>query len=88
MEYVAGVALRFMDGFIYSLPRPYRHHHLLHTLQDKFPDRNPYDPEQGFIDNHGNYLTRKEAYRLANYNGQYNRNNGCTLEKLFSEDVW
>ena len=51
---------------------------------------------QGFIDNHNNFLTRKEAFDHAKFCGQladriiYDRENGRIPGglKLISEDLW
>jgi len=43
--------------------------------------------EQGFIDNHGNFLTREEAFILATKTGQKQRSTGGG-DVLFSEDLW
>lgn len=49
------------------------------------------DMDQGFIDNFGDYLTRKQAYVLAKYNGQLLKNNDgrCHDSKnfLYSENI-
>ena len=42
---------------------------------------------QGFIDNHGNFLTREEAFVLASKVGQRQRKTGGG-KMLFSEDLW
>ena len=56
----------------------------------KFKHR--HDPDQGFIDQHGNYLTREEAYVIAKNNGQllYPEacGNGLNGKKLYSEGLY
>lgn len=42
---------------------------------------------QGFIDQHGNFYTRKEAWVIAKENGQIIRDCGCDGE-LFSENLY
>lgn len=51
--------------------------------------------EQGFVDNHGNFLTREKAYEHAKACGQlcqkiiYEREHGGVGgRKLISEDLW
>jgi len=43
--------------------------------------------EQGFIDTHGNFLGREEAWERANQTGQILRDCGTT-GKLFSENLY
>lgn len=45
--------------------------------------------EQGFIDNEGNFLDRKEAYIVAKAANQITRKeNGYDDEELYSEDLY
>jgi hypothetical protein len=44
--------------------------------------------EQGFIDQFGNFLTRKEAWRLADKNGQIRDRSAACKDCLFSEDLY
>lgn len=47
------------------------------------------DAEQGFIDNYGNFLTRSEAYEIAERNNQFNGREPPRIKgKLFSEDLY
>ena len=45
---------------------------------------------QGFIDNKGNFLTRKEAMKLVVESGQPfdKQRNGGNTDELYSEGVW
>lgn len=56
----------------------------------KFTHR--HDEDQGFVDEHGVYLTREEAYRIAADNGQIVRPEACGhgLDglKLYSEGLY
>jgi hypothetical protein len=78
-------------GKTYSLPSPNRHHHVLYSgLMDK---RIPEEADiQGFLDDTGKFLTRKEAYVVAKENGQLDRSKHppghYDGDDLFSEDVW
>lgn len=51
-----------------------------------------HDPDQGFVDQFGAYLTREEAYRVADANGQIWRPNECGRgldgPKLYSEGLY
>lgn len=44
--------------------------------------------EQGFIDQHGVFMTRREAALVAKASGQLDRYNGFVPEVLFSEDLY
>ena len=47
-----------------------------------------YEKEQGFIDQHGNFLTREEAYVVAVAADQIIRRVGGDEGKLFSENLY
>lgn len=78
-------------GKVYSLPKPNRHHHILHSgmMDDKV---NEEADVQGFLDDNGKFLNRAEAYVVAKSIGQLDRSNHPPNhydgELLFSEDVW
>ena len=44
--------------------------------------------EQGFIDNKGQFLTREEAWEVANAAGQIRRRCGGDNGRLFSENLY
>jgi hypothetical protein len=44
--------------------------------------------EQGFIDQHGEFLTREEAHKVATEAGQIVRRCGGDEERLFSENLY
>lgn len=45
--------------------------------------------EQGFLDNHGNFLTREDAFIVAERNGQIIRQCGnLNSRQLFSENLY
>lgn len=44
--------------------------------------------EQGFIDNYGNFLTREEAFVIAEKRGQIINERPFVRGKLFSEDLY
>lgn len=54
---------------------------------EKFRDR--YGDDQGFVDQFGNYMTREQAYKLAEANGQIIRPEGCPCKtRLYSEGLY
>lgn len=44
--------------------------------------------EQGFVDQRGNFLTREEAWKVAERNGQIIRRCGGDGERLYSENLY
>jgi len=80
------------DDKIWSLPKPNRHHNVLRMINNLFVDRNYETEVQGFLDSNGRFLNRKDAFILAESNGQLDRSNhgdNCyNGNELFSEDLW
>lgn len=74
------------DGQIYALPKPSRHHHVIRAIGGI------HGPHmEGFLDNIGYFLDRREAYKLAKECGQLIRPNDPKLyqgDELYSEDLW
>lgn len=95
---IVGVAVRVMvparhgqsaGKVLFSLPRPLRHHHLLHTMTALGLDAAVLGgPEaQGFLTSSGEFLGREGALQLARDNGQFaHAVHDSSL--LFSEDLW
>jgi hypothetical protein len=85
--HITHVAVR-IDGIVWSLPEPYRHHHvlrLIHEMSDtKYNDADERD--QGFLDASGQYLTRSQARVSATENGQLVGD--IIGGVLTSEDLW
>ena len=44
--------------------------------------------EQGFVDQHGKFLTREEAHIIATENNQFFRRCGGDKETLYSENLY
>ncbi len=44
--------------------------------------------EQGFIDQHGEFMTRWEAYRVAKVSGQLNQERNISKDELYSEGLY
>lgn len=88
-ERIVGVAIRRRDGLILSLPAPHRHGCLFRriwhfAMRAVWPQRS----EQGFTTSEGRFVGRTEGRRIAEASGQFKRDGGCTLNELFSEDLW
>jgi len=93
------VAVAFQLGDLtLSLPKPARHHDVLHHYYDMTGRTLPSEGkwEQGFLTNFGTYVGRKTAKKIAVAAGQYRAFDGYVSrgeldyqgEELFSEDVW
>ena len=77
-----------IDGDIYALPAPKRHHDIIRHLIDRgLPP--PIQGDQGFIDDELGFVDRDIAYLRARDEGQLignlDQSRGAVL---FSEDVW
>ncbi len=88
---ITHVAIRFR-GQVWSLPSPYRHHHVMQVilfLQGDVKNIDSRGEDQGFLDSNGKYLTRQEALKVASDCEQLlPRATGHKLGELYSEDVW
>jgi len=87
---ITHVAIRF-QGVIYSLPAPNRHHHIIrHIVETSGVSHvDSRDEDQGFLDETGRYLTRRQALYSAKINNQLKPDAmGPKLGELYSEDIW
>ena len=90
---ITHVAIR-QDGKIYSLPEPFRHHHVIKTMARICELPTPINGEQGFLwtseDHdtltimHVSFLTRRQAAKAMYMFGYMEEEK----EELFSEDIW
>lgn len=80
----------WQEGMIYSLPRPARHHdilHKLHALGLPAAVGGPYSSlEQGFLLSDGAFAGRERAAKLALATGQVQKLHAPP--ELYSEDLW
>lgn len=82
------VACKDREGRVWSMPAPFRHHHVLRVMHDhgtRCAEDNHYS--QGFLDASGRYLHRKAAFVNAHLNGQI-KNGEIIGGVLTSEDLW
>ena len=80
-------ALLNKDGRIVCGPRHFDQT-MMGQIKDR-PDVNTWrDADQGFIDQHGVYLTREEAWEIAELEGQIRRRVGSDIPVLFSENLY
>lgn len=86
---LVAVAIRF-QGKIYSLPKPNRHHNVIRLIAEttgvSYVDSRGED--QGFLDEDGNYLNRKQALLSAKINNQILDESKIVANQLFSENLW
>jgi hypothetical protein len=84
---ITHVAIRQKDGRIFSLPKPYRHHHVLKMMRNLEEDCTELMGEnQGFLNDKGKYLTRMVGAVYAIEREQIEEL--ATPPFLFSEDLW
>lgn len=72
---------------VISIPKPGRHHHIVHTLPEDFKLRGI---EQGFLASDGRFYGRASARQLVIDNHQPLRDAQSLTHRrdLFSEDLW
>lgn len=83
---ITHVAVRWGDK-VFAAPKPNRHHDILHPLVKTLG----HDYEEGFLNDRGEFLNRKNALLLATESGQLNRRQGAQFyqgPELYSEDLW
>lgn len=87
---ITHVAVKF-DGITYALPKPNRHHHVLRMLFEQLGHGINGPHSEGFLDETGHYMNRRNAFDHATRNGQVlpRTKPGCYQgDELFSEDLW
>lgn len=75
-----------IDGVIYTLPAPARHHDIISHCADVLKLNTPIMGEQGFIDDTGKFLMRRYAANIAMREGQITKL--MSPPYLYSEDLW
>lgn len=86
---ITHVAIRF-QGETYSLPAPNRHHDVIRHIVATVPGVESVqarDEDQGFLDEAGTYLNRRQALHVAEVMTQILPGKGKFYE-LYSEDLW
>lgn len=85
---VVCAAARNAHGDIVCAPRHYDA--TMRAQMDAAPERWPRGghPEQGFVDQFGTFLTREEAWVIAEREGQIHRRCGGDGAELFSENLY
>lgn len=90
---IVSAASRNELGEVISSPRHYDlfFHSIVRTLPKEKQDLwyvKSSTVEQGFIDQFGNFLSRNEAWKIAEANGQIIRDHDKCPGKLFSEHIY
>jgi hypothetical protein len=89
---VVCAALRADDGTILTGIRHYSGdmHEQIKNRLDGWKFKHRHGENQGFVDTHGNYLTRSEAYNSAEANGQirFYLANARESKTLYSENLY
>lgn len=75
------------DGKLYSLPKPNRHHHIIHQIHLETGDMDIFG-EQGFLDDQGKFLDRASALIHARECGQLLPERPLWDDWLYSENIW
>lgn len=75
------------DGKVVSLPRPNRHHNIIHYMAKELGHPCPISGKQGFVLTDGTFVDRKTAKLHAIENKQLIKGHS-KLDILFSECVW
>ena len=88
IEHIVSVGIMF-DSKLYSCPAPDRHHHVLRLIYAEHgSNRNCNISVQGFVNNKGEFLDRKDALVVALRANQVIDPNSVRANQLFSEDLW
>lgn len=91
---VVCAAIRAADGSVLLGIRHYSAdmHSQIAARHDGEKFKHRLDEDQGFVDQHGNFMSREQAYRLAAQNGQIVRPEACghgvNGPRLYSEGLY
>lgn len=94
MRRVVCAAIRADDGSVLLGIRHYSHdmHDQLHARTDAWKFKHRHDPDQGFVDQWGIFMSREEAFVVASVAGQIvhveNCGEGLNGMKLYSEGLY
>lgn len=87
---IVGVAIQMPGpgGKLYQLPKPKRHHDVIHMIYAETGERVPGMACQGFLTSDGKFANRWQAHRIAWDAGQCPKRRPSQGSELFSEDLW
>lgn len=75
-------------GVTYALPAPNRHPNVIEMISRATGVTQDIAGTQGFLDDRGKFLNRKNALAVALKAGQVKCPDSIRAGQLFSEDVW
>jgi hypothetical protein len=87
LERVIGAAIRHPDGMVHAVSEPGRHHHVIRYMSSLKRAGLENTRDQGFVTNHGRYVSRLEGLAVAQLAKQI-KHKTPPAYKLFSEDIW
>lgn len=87
IHHITHVAIEF-HGQQFSLPAPKRHHDVIAMIFEANGKGVDGTEIQGFLDDRGKFLSRKNALATALKAGQVKCPDSIRAGRLFSEDVW
>jgi hypothetical protein len=73
-----------LNGSIYTMPRPFRHGHIIYMMVHEYMLPAPINGRQNFVTNTHRFVTREDAAVIALHAGQIKGHR----KQLFSEDLW
>jgi len=85
MERIETAAIQYLE-LVFTMPRPNRHHNILHKMTDLGMTKAAHE-FQGFFTSFGRYVDRVEGLKIAIEANQIKTKNG-NPEVLYSEDIW
>lgn len=83
---IATAAIVGYDGVVVTLPRPNRHHDIIHYMATVLKHPVPITGKQGFVTVNGNFFNRVDSKIIARSCNQIISNR--PHKELFSEDLW
>lgn len=87
MKRITHVAIRYR-GETYSLPEPNRHNNVIRLIADTLKIDRIDLHEEGFLDESGAFLDRRQALAAALFYNQVKDPTDIRAGQLFSEDLW
>lgn len=90
MRRVVCAAIRAADGSVLLGIRHYSEdmHRQIEARMDGAKFTHRHDEDQGFVDQHGVYMTRREAYDVSCKAGQIINFLACEHDQLYSEGLY
>lgn len=84
---IIAAAIR-LEGRVWSVPQPGRHHDVIRLIYEETGNRVPGTAIQGFLTSEGEFVNRYQAHRIVELAGQPCKRRVSYGSELYSEDVW